>query len=76
MGLREAATVVLLAPMGIGPAEAATLSFLTFAVYTAASLGGMGFYLCGHLPRYENQSPANEDWGTRIEVAAEQRSAA
>ena len=38
MGLRELATVVLLAPLGVGGGEAVTLAVLSFAVYTAASL--------------------------------------
>jgi uncharacterized membrane protein YbhN (UPF0104 family) len=45
MGLREAGTVVLLAPLGVGAAPAVTLSVLTFAVYTAASLFGLPCYL-------------------------------
>ena len=51
MGLREAGTVLLLAPLGVGRAEAVALSLLTFAVLTAASLAGLGFYLFGHFPR-------------------------
>jgi uncharacterized membrane protein YbhN (UPF0104 family) len=56
MGLREAGTVLLLAPLGIAAADAVTLSFLTFAVYTAASLLGVFFYLFGRYPRYEVNS--------------------
>jgi uncharacterized membrane protein YbhN (UPF0104 family) len=51
MGLREAGTVLLLAPLGVSTASAVTLSLLTFAVFTAASLGGLGFYLVGRFPR-------------------------
>ncbi len=53
MGLREAGTVVLLAPLGVGAGEAVTLAVLTFAVYTAASLGGGAVLLLGRFPRYE-----------------------
>ena len=45
MGLREAGTVLLLAPLHISEASAVTLSLLIFAVYTAASLMGGIFYL-------------------------------
>src|SRR4051794_21969817 len=45
MGLREAGTVVLLAPLGVGAAPAVALSVLTFAVYAAASLCGLPCYL-------------------------------
>jgi uncharacterized membrane protein YbhN (UPF0104 family) len=47
MGLREAGTVLLLLPLGIDPTAAVTLSFLSFAVTTACSLGGVAFYLSG-----------------------------
>jgi uncharacterized membrane protein YbhN (UPF0104 family) len=53
MGLREAGTVVLLAPFGVAAGEAVTLAVLTFAVYTAASLGGGAVLLFGHFPRFE-----------------------
>jgi uncharacterized membrane protein YbhN (UPF0104 family) len=53
MGLREAGTVLLLAPLGVDPAEAVTLSLLLFAVYTSASLVGAVFYLSGRLPRFQ-----------------------
>lgn len=52
MGLREAGTVVLLAPLGVSETAAVTLSVLTFSVFTAASLLGLGFYLFGRFPRY------------------------
>jgi uncharacterized membrane protein YbhN (UPF0104 family) len=45
MGVREAGTALLLAPVGVGTAEAVTLAFLTFAVYATASAAGVGFYL-------------------------------
>ena len=53
MGVREGATVFLLKPLGISTGTALTLSFLWFAVFTAASLAGVGFYLFGRFPRYE-----------------------
>jgi uncharacterized membrane protein YbhN (UPF0104 family) len=53
MGLREAGTVVLLAPLGVGAGEAVTLAVLTFAVYAAASLGGGVVLLLGRFPRFE-----------------------
>jgi uncharacterized membrane protein YbhN (UPF0104 family) len=53
MGLREAGTIVLLAPFGVGAGEAVTLAVLTFAVYTAASLGGGAVLLLGRFPRFE-----------------------
>jgi uncharacterized membrane protein YbhN (UPF0104 family) len=62
MGVREAGTVLLLAPLGVSPSAAVTLSLLTFAVFTVASLGGVGFYLFGHFPRFqaECQRPPGE----------------
>jgi uncharacterized membrane protein YbhN (UPF0104 family) len=72
MGLREAGTVLLLAPLGVGEADAVTLSFLTFAVYTAASVGGVFFYLFGRYPRF-NQ---NAECGVRNAESQEWRSAA
>ncbi len=53
MGLREAGTVVLLAPLGVGAGEAVTLAVLTFAVYAVASLGGGVVLLLGRFPRFE-----------------------
>jgi hypothetical protein len=53
MGLREGGTVLLLAPLGVGSAEAVTLALLAFAVQAVASLGGCGFYLFGRFPRFE-----------------------
>jgi glycosyltransferase 2 family protein len=53
MGLREVGTVALLAPLGIDAASAVTLSLLVFAVMSAASLSGLGFYLFGHFPRFQ-----------------------
>ncbi len=53
MGLRELATVVLVQPLGVGPAEAVTLAVLSFAVSAVASLGGAGVLLLGRFPRPE-----------------------
>jgi uncharacterized protein (TIRG00374 family) len=53
MGVREAAVVVMLKPLGVDPSVALTLSFLWFAVYTVPSLGGVLFYLLGRFPRFE-----------------------
>ncbi len=53
MGLREVGTVAMLAPLGIDAASAVTLSLLVFAVMSAASLSGLGFYLFGHFPRFQ-----------------------
>jgi uncharacterized membrane protein YbhN (UPF0104 family) len=60
VGLREAAAVLLLAPLGVGPAEAVTFSVLTFAAATAASLGGAGCLLFGRFPRYEEVRPDDD----------------
>jgi uncharacterized protein (TIRG00374 family) len=51
MGIREGATVVLLAPLGVGSGTAVSLAFLWFAACTVVSLGGVGFYLYGGYPR-------------------------
>jgi uncharacterized protein (TIRG00374 family) len=53
MGVREAAVVVMLKPLGVDTSVAFTLSFLWFAVYTIPSLGGVFFYLLGRFPRFE-----------------------
>jgi uncharacterized membrane protein YbhN (UPF0104 family) len=61
MGLREAGTVLLLAPLGVGEAQAVTLSILSFAVQAAASLGGSVVYLFGRFPRFVDDGTAKED---------------
>jgi hypothetical protein len=61
MGLREVGTVALLAPVGVDAASAVTLSLLVFAVFTVASLSGLGFYLFGRFPRFRAE-------GARLEV--------
>jgi uncharacterized membrane protein YbhN (UPF0104 family) len=50
-GLRELGAVVLLAPVGVGAAEAVTLSVAQFAACAAASLAGGVIYLFGNFPR-------------------------
>ncbi len=77
MGLREASTVLLLAPLGIGEAEAVTLAFLLFAVQTAAGLVGLVPYLAGGLQRFnareaaaENKAPEGEDEEESAAIAA------
>lgn len=57
MGLREAGTVILLAPLGVGVGEAVALAMLTFAVYTAASLCGGAVLLLGRFPRLQEVRP-------------------
>jgi uncharacterized membrane protein YbhN (UPF0104 family) len=56
MGLREAGTVLLLAPLHVSPAAAVTLSLLLFAVYAAASLLGGVVYLFGRSPRFSMEA--------------------
>lgn len=53
MGVREGATVLLLAPVGIASATALSLAWLWFATFTAASLVGAGFYALGRFRRPE-----------------------
>jgi uncharacterized membrane protein YbhN (UPF0104 family) len=53
MGVREGATIFLLAPFQVTAAQALTLAFAWFATFTAASLAGVVFYLMGHFPRVE-----------------------
>jgi glycosyltransferase 2 family protein len=63
MGLREAAYVVLFAPLGIDAPAAVTFGLLMFAVSAVVSLGGVGFYLLGRYPRYrpEAERQANDE---------------
>ena len=58
IGVREGGLVLLLAPLGVEAGTAVSLGFLWFAVFTATSLGGLGFYLFGRFPRYEGPAPA------------------
>jgi len=50
MGVREGATMLLLAPYGVSAGQAITLSVLWFLVMSAVSLSGAGFYLAGTRP--------------------------
>lgn len=61
MGLREAGTVLLLAPLDISSASAVTLSLLLFAVYAAASLLGGVVYLLGRSPRFSMEASGHAD---------------
>jgi len=69
MGLREAGTVLLLAPLGVNSASAVTLSLLIFAVYTVASLVGGLFYLFDRSPRFATEESVagvrNQESGVR-----------
>jgi uncharacterized protein (TIRG00374 family) len=56
MGVREEATVLFLAPLGVAKGTALTLSVLWFAVYALVSLMGGAVYFLGHFPKPE--SPA------------------
>jgi hypothetical protein len=56
MGLREAGTVLLLAPLHVSSASAVTLSLLLFAIYTVASLMGGVVYLFGRSPRFSMEA--------------------
>jgi glycosyltransferase 2 family protein len=51
IGVREASTVLLLAPVGVASGTALTLVFLWFAAFTLANLPGLGFYLIGGFPQ-------------------------
>ncbi len=53
MGVREGATVFLLAPCGVTAARALTLAFAWFATFTVVSLVGVVFYLTGPFSRVE-----------------------
>jgi uncharacterized protein (TIRG00374 family) len=53
MGVREWATVLMLAPLGVGAEAATALAFLWFLTFSAVSLAGAGFYLFGQYPRFE-----------------------
>lgn len=55
-GVREAAMIVLLGPLGVGSGSAVSLSFLSFLTYATISLVGVGFYLFGNYPRFEVSS--------------------
>jgi uncharacterized protein (TIRG00374 family) len=52
MGVREEATAMMLAPLGVGKDMAVALAVLWFFAQVTASLGGVGFYLFGRYPRF------------------------
>jgi uncharacterized membrane protein YbhN (UPF0104 family) len=56
MGIREWGTVLFLAPLGVNRGLALSLSFLWFAVFTAAAVCGGAVYLFGRFPRPEVSS--------------------
>ena len=56
MGVREEATVLFLAPLGVAEGTALTLSILWFAVYASVSLMGGAVYMLGHFPKPETQT--------------------
>ncbi|HYV39779.1 MAG TPA: lysylphosphatidylglycerol synthase transmembrane domain-containing protein [Gemmataceae bacterium] len=57
-GVRENATVLFLAPLGIAKDTAVTLSLLWFAVFLAGSLMGGAVYLFGNFPRVDDPALA------------------
>jgi uncharacterized membrane protein YbhN (UPF0104 family) len=57
MGVREEATVLFLAPLGIAEGTALTLSVLWFAAGASVSLLGGVVYLLGHFPKLETSAP-------------------
>jgi uncharacterized membrane protein YbhN (UPF0104 family) len=58
MGVREGATAILLAPLGIGENAGVTLAFLWFTVFAATSLLGGIVYLFGRFPKPESDHEA------------------
>jgi uncharacterized membrane protein YbhN (UPF0104 family) len=61
MGVREEATVSLLAPLGIAEGAALTLSILWFAVHASVSLLGGVVYLLGHFPKPVLPRPTDQE---------------
>src|SRR5262249_5560543 len=59
MGVREGATALFLAPLGVGEGTALSLAFLWFAASAAASLGGGVVYLFGRFPRPADRAGAS-----------------
>jgi uncharacterized protein (TIRG00374 family) len=55
VGLREGGVVLFLAPLGVADGTAVSLGILWYAVFTATSLGGVGFYFFGRFPRFEER---------------------
>jgi uncharacterized membrane protein YbhN (UPF0104 family) len=60
MGLRELALVVLLAPVGLGKAEAVSLGLLQLAVTVSAGLAGGLVYLADRRPALRGDSEQND----------------
>jgi glycosyltransferase 2 family protein len=58
MGVREGATALFLAHLGVPDGTAKTLAMLWFAVFLAVSLLGGVVYLFGHFPRPVASTPA------------------
>ena len=71
MGVREGATVVLLAPLGIAEGPALTLALMWFATYAATSLLGGLVYLVGSFPKWEVLPPPSEVGEPAYHVASE-----
>jgi uncharacterized membrane protein YbhN (UPF0104 family) len=75
MGVREGATVLLLAPLGVSSGTAVSLALLWFAAMALTSLFGAPFYLLGQFPRFEGTGDArpvcgNPDQGRTGQPAA------
>lgn len=66
MGVREGATAILLAPLGVDQGTALTLAFLWFAVHASVSLLGGLVYLFGRFPKPDSpaQSPGEVSRGS------------
>jgi uncharacterized membrane protein YbhN (UPF0104 family) len=64
-GVRENATVLFLAPLGVTKDTAVTLALLWFAVFLTGSLLGGAVYLFGHFPKLN--SPALPLESTEVE---------
>jgi uncharacterized membrane protein YbhN (UPF0104 family) len=56
MGVREAGTILFLAPLGVARGTALSLAVLWFAVFTTASLLGGAVYLFGRFPKPEERT--------------------
>jgi uncharacterized membrane protein YbhN (UPF0104 family) len=62
MGVREWATALFLAPLGVGESVAVSLALLWFAVIAVTCLAGGVVYLCGRFPKPEApQTPPDEE---------------
>ena len=76
IGIREGGVLLFLHPLGVDEPTALTLSFLWFAVFTAASLVGAGIYLFGNFSRPEEQSDDESFGGDSDQGRARQLKAA